>query len=81
VNYKDLGQLKMPKQNKEYLGISVDKDVLEEIEQRRGLIKRSTYVNDLLRKLLSDHSGTSNESDKSSAYGHRLEVAAHRGKL
>jgi len=71
----------MPKQNKEYLGISVDKDVLGEIEQRRGLIKRSTYVNDLLRKLLSDHSGTSNESDKSSAHGHRLEVAAHRGKL
>jgi metal-responsive CopG/Arc/MetJ family transcriptional regulator len=81
VKYKNLEWLKMPNQNKEYLGISVDKDVLKEIEQRRGLIKRSTYVNDLLRKLLSDHSGTSNESEKSSEYGHRLEVPAHRGKV
>jgi hypothetical protein len=42
----------MPKRVKEYLGISVDKDVLEQIEQQRGLIKRSTYVNGLLRKLV-----------------------------
>ncbi len=34
---------------KKYLGVSVDRQVFEEIERRRGLVKRSTYVNYLLK--------------------------------
>ena len=55
----------MSKRAKEYLGISIDKDVLEEIEQRRGLIKRSTYVNDLLRNLVCKNADASEERGKS----------------
>jgi metal-responsive CopG/Arc/MetJ family transcriptional regulator len=50
---------------KDYLGISIDRDILEEIDERRGLIKRSTYVNDLLKKLVS-------EKDIQTAAGNRL---------
>jgi metal-responsive CopG/Arc/MetJ family transcriptional regulator len=35
---------------KRHLGISIDKDLLDEIERQRGLVKRSTFVNYLLRK-------------------------------
>lgn len=45
----------MPKEskNKNYLGICVDRAVFEEIERRRGLVKRSTYVNDLLKGVVT----------------------------
>jgi len=47
----------MPKESrsKKYLGISVDRAVLQEIDQSRGLIKRSTFVNELLKMLLHDN--------------------------
>jgi len=41
---------------KAHLGVCVDKDVLEKIDRSRGLVKRSTFVNDLLRRLLLGHS-------------------------
>lgn len=63
--YYYFGQLNMSKRAKEYLGISIDKDVLEEIEQRRGLIKRSTYVNDVLRNLVCKNADVSEERGKS----------------
>ncbi len=34
------------------LSISVSETVIEEIERRRGIIKRSNYVEDLLRTML-----------------------------
>jgi metal-responsive CopG/Arc/MetJ family transcriptional regulator len=40
------------KETKTCVGISLDKDVLRQIEERRGLVKRSTYLNNLLRNFL-----------------------------
>jgi len=34
------------------VGMTLDKPLLEEIDKNRGLIKRSTFINDLLRKSL-----------------------------
>ena len=38
---------------KERIAISLDKDVVERIESLRGLVKRSTYINSLLRIVLN----------------------------
>ena len=36
--------------NKERIAISIDKDILATIDKDRGSTKRSTYINDILRK-------------------------------
>jgi hypothetical protein len=38
----------MNKRTKKILTVSLDKDILEETERLRGLVKRSSYVNSLL---------------------------------
>jgi metal-responsive CopG/Arc/MetJ family transcriptional regulator len=53
-------------QNKTILSISVDRDLSEQIEKSRGLIKRSTFVNQLLRKVLAVQSKLS-DSDCNAA--------------
>jgi metal-responsive CopG/Arc/MetJ family transcriptional regulator len=50
---------------KKSVGITVDKRVLDEIDERRGLIKRSTYVNDLLRNVVCKNPDVSEERGKS----------------
>ena len=35
---------------KAFLGVTVDKSILEAIDRQRGLVKRSTFVNDLLHR-------------------------------
>jgi metal-responsive CopG/Arc/MetJ family transcriptional regulator len=35
---------------KVFLGATIDADVLKSIDQVRGMVKRSTFVNDILRK-------------------------------
>ena len=35
-----------------YLGVSLDPEIYEEVERRRGMIKRSTFVNEVLKKAL-----------------------------
>lgn len=40
------------KSNKVQTGVTLDKEVLVAIDKERGLIKRSTYVNDMLRYAL-----------------------------
>ncbi len=37
---------------KRYLGVSLDPEIYEEVESRRGMIKRSTFVNEVLKKAL-----------------------------
>jgi len=37
-------------QSKRVVGLSLDKDVLNRIDEERGLIKRSTFLNDLIAK-------------------------------
>jgi len=37
-------------QSKRVVGLSLDKDVLNRIDEDRGLIKRSTFLNDLIAK-------------------------------
>lgn len=49
---------------KRHLGVCVDKDLLEKIDQSRGLVKRSTFVNDLLRRALLGHSEEQQSADQ-----------------
>jgi len=35
------------------IGVSLSDDIIEEVERRRGLVKRSTYYESLIRKALS----------------------------
>jgi metal-responsive CopG/Arc/MetJ family transcriptional regulator len=37
---------------KRCLGICLDAELVEEIDRRKGLVKRSTFLNHLLRKLI-----------------------------
>ena len=37
---------------KRYLGVSLDPEIYEEVERRRGMVKRSTFVNEVLKKAL-----------------------------
>ncbi len=39
---------------KRYLGVSLDPEIYEEVEKRRGMIKRSTFVNEMLKKALQE---------------------------
>ncbi len=39
--------------NKQFLGVTVDPQVISIIDEERGQVKRSTFVNDLLRKALT----------------------------
>jgi Arc/MetJ family transcription regulator len=39
---------------KRMLAITVDKCIFDEVERRRGLVKRSSYVNEMLRRFLHD---------------------------
>ena len=39
---------------KRYLGVSLDPEIYEEVERRRGMIKRSTFVNEVLKKALQE---------------------------
>ncbi len=39
---------------KRYLGVSLDPEIFKEIERRRGFVKRSTYVNEMLRAALKE---------------------------
>ena len=38
---------------KGFISLTIDKAILDEIERRRGLVKLSTYVNDLLKGAVS----------------------------
>ncbi|MCK5018108.1 MAG: hypothetical protein KAS32_13710 [Candidatus Peribacteraceae bacterium] len=38
--------------DKKRVNISLSKETFDEIEKRRGLIPRSTYINDILKKEL-----------------------------
>ena len=37
---------------KQFLGVTVDVQVIETIDEERGQVKRSTFVNDILQKAL-----------------------------
>ena len=37
---------------KRCLGVSLDPEIYEEVERQRGMIKRSTFVNEVLKKAL-----------------------------
>ncbi len=39
---------------KAYLLVSLDPEIFEKIEKRRGFLKRSTYVNEMLRAALKE---------------------------
>ncbi|MEM2105501.1 MAG: ribbon-helix-helix domain-containing protein [Candidatus Bathyarchaeia archaeon] len=34
---------------KDYIGVTIDRELLKEIEEQRGMTKRSTFINELLR--------------------------------
>lgn len=35
---------------KEKISISIDSEILDSVEKERGLVNRSTFINDILRK-------------------------------
>jgi len=38
---------------KKITGISIPKELLEELDKKRGLIKRSTYITEIIKKALA----------------------------
>jgi metal-responsive CopG/Arc/MetJ family transcriptional regulator len=34
---------------KDHIGVTIDRELLKEIEEARGITKRSTFINELLR--------------------------------
>jgi len=37
--------------------ISIDKEILKKIDEERGLVSRSTYLNEILNQVLGDKGG------------------------
>jgi metal-responsive CopG/Arc/MetJ family transcriptional regulator len=51
--------------SKIFVGMTLDRPLLEQIDRARGLVKRSTFVNDLLKKSISGAESDKSERERS----------------